>query len=96
MEAVSTFALLDLLGLRNWIVVNQNYYVPRGCKARERACKARDCRDRVERSGPEIVPALVHVLTQAMYSLPNPPSEADDSRGGVIAELRRLFTHPRA
>jgi len=70
--------------------------VPRGCKARERACKARDCRDRVERSGPEIVPALVHVLTQAMYSLPNPPSEADDSRGGVIAELRRLFTHPRA
>ena len=36
-----------------------------------------------------------HILTQAMYSLPNPPSGFDNSRGGVIAELRRIFSHPR-
>jgi hypothetical protein len=37
-----------------------------------------------------------HVLTQAMYSLRKTPSGPDDSSGGVIAELRRLFNHSRA
>jgi hypothetical protein len=37
-----------------------------------------------------------HAVTQATYALPNQASGVEDSRGGVIGELRTLFNHPRA
>jgi hypothetical protein len=37
-----------------------------------------------------------HVLTQAMFMVPFPPSAPADSQGGTVEKLRTLFNHPRA